>query len=203
MPVTQRRQQLREALIAAAERRIAERGLAGLKARDLAQDVGCALGTIYTAFPDLDALILAVNARTLDLLDRALGAPGPAGRDPVEALVALASGYLEFAALHRLRWRALFDHRMPEGQAVPDWYIDDQTRLFSYVEAPLHAIRPELTDDERALLARSLFSAVHGIVSLGLEEKLVAVPMPQLREQTAFLVSSMARGMTADPGQGR
>ena len=42
-----------------------------MKARPLAEAAGCALGAIYTVFPDLDALILAVSARTLARLERA------------------------------------------------------------------------------------------------------------------------------------
>ena len=69
-----RRERLRTALIDAAEATIAAEGLAALKARDLAKEVGCALGAIYTAFPDLDALILTVNLRTLALFERAITA---------------------------------------------------------------------------------------------------------------------------------
>jgi hypothetical protein len=46
-----------------------------------------------------------------------------------------------------------------------------------------------------------LFSAVHGIVMLGLEEKLQAVPSKFLREQVAFIVSAMGRGMMAKAGE--
>ena len=73
-----RRAALRAGLVAAAERRIAADGLGGLRARDLAAEAGCALGAIYTVFPDLDALILEVNLRTLGLFEAALG-PEPAG----------------------------------------------------------------------------------------------------------------------------
>ena len=59
-----RRRALRDNLIAIAEKRIAAEGLAGLRARDLAAEAGCALGAIYTVFPDMTALTLAVNART-------------------------------------------------------------------------------------------------------------------------------------------
>ena len=57
----ERRAQLRDRLIDIAQEAIAARGLAGLKARDLAAAAGCALGAIYTAFDDLDELILRVN----------------------------------------------------------------------------------------------------------------------------------------------
>ena len=67
-----RRQNLREALVAAAEKRIGTEGLRGLKARDLAAAAGCAVGAIYNVVDDLDDLILAVNALTLAALERAL-----------------------------------------------------------------------------------------------------------------------------------
>ena len=43
----ERRAKLRTDLIQAAERMIAERGLAGLKTRDLAREIGCANGAVY------------------------------------------------------------------------------------------------------------------------------------------------------------
>src|ERR1700737_1223693 len=70
---------LRERLIDAAERTIAANGLAGLRARDLAREAGCAVGTIYNVFEHLDELILCVGSRTLAMLDAALEA-GRLGR---------------------------------------------------------------------------------------------------------------------------
>jgi AcrR family transcriptional regulator len=199
-----RRQHLEAALVDAAEKTIAERGLVALRARDLAAEAGCALGAIYTAFPDLDAIVIAVNMRTLALLDRHLRAVADEkskradlkSEEPAVArLVRLALGYLEFAAKHGPRWRALFDHRLPDGQAIPAWYLTEQNRIFMFVEEPLHTIRPDLSAAELAQLARVLFSTVHGIVSLGLEQKLGETPLRRLREQTALLVAATARGL--------
>src|ERR1700682_921919 len=60
-----RRRELKVALIDAAERAITARGLGALRARDLATEVGCAVGAIYNVFPNLDAIIFEVNGRTL------------------------------------------------------------------------------------------------------------------------------------------
>jgi AcrR family transcriptional regulator len=197
-----RRQNLKEALVTAAERTIASGGLRGLKARDLAADAGCAVGAIYNVVDDLDDLILAVNARTLAALEGALRGAGDAidseARDEdeaVERLLQLGLAYTDFAAANVLRWRALFDHRMPEGRDLPEWYVADQRRLFEFVEQPLTILRTRETPEARALLARSLFSAVHGIVALGLEEKLQLIPLPVLREQVTTLVEAMGKGL--------
>jgi AcrR family transcriptional regulator len=199
----ERRQRLRDALISAAERTIETDGLSGLKARALADEVGCALGAIYNVVTDLDDLIVEVNSRTLAALERDLAAPEQIAdaakrADPVDRLVRLGTAYLTFAAAHRLRWRALFEHRLPEGKSIPEQYIRDQRRLFRYVEEPLGELQPQLSGERRALVARSLFSAVHGMVMLGLEEKLQAVPSKYLREQIAFIVSAFGRGLLAE-----
>ena len=57
-----RREDLKGRLIEAAQARIQSSGLAGLRARDITADAGCALGALYTAFADLDDLILHVNS---------------------------------------------------------------------------------------------------------------------------------------------
>jgi AcrR family transcriptional regulator len=197
-----RRGELKERLTNAASRLIEAQGLASVKARPLAEKAGCALGAIYTVFPDLDALILAVSARTLARLEAHLDAIAvevAAEASPREAarqrLVALALAYLDFAFAHRTSWRALFEHRLPEGRPVPEWMVAEQARLFGKVEVLLGPLVPHMGVAQRAMLARSLFSAVHGLVLLGLEEKLGVMPFAMLREEVERLVSAMARGL--------
>jgi AcrR family transcriptional regulator len=196
------RRRLREQLIDAAERLIAEHGLGALRARDLAQAAGCAVGATYTVFADLDALVLTVNARTLSQLDAHLRA---ASARPLKAetqaalatarLVALATAYLDFAAANQPAWRALFEHRMADGRAVPEGYRDQQMRLFGHIEEPLRLLRPELDTAARAALSRSLFSAAHGIVTLGLEARLTAVPLAALRQQLTMVIGALGAGL--------
>src|SRR5215475_54716 len=198
----ERRQRLRDALISAAERTIETHGLGGLKARALAVQVGCAVGAIYNVVTDLDDLIIAVNSRTLAALERDLAAAERASdaageAAPVDRLVRLWTDYLTFAIGQRVRWRALFEHRLPAGKCLPEQFLEDQRRLFRYVEEPLGELQPHLSDEQRALAARSLFSAVHGVVMLGLEEKLQTVPSEILAEQVAFIVSAIGRGILA------
>ena len=190
---------LRTRLVDAAERTIAERGLAALKARDLAGDAGCAIGTIYNVFKHLDELVLCVGSRTLAMLEAALGAvrsKGPYGsaEEAIADLVRLALAYLDFAARHQVRWRALFEHRISEAHSLPDWYVEQQQVLFQQVEGPMASLMPGLDHDRRRILARTLFSAVHGVVALGLEEKLVSLPLLDLREQVAGVVRAVASG---------
>jgi len=139
-----RRRKLRDALIGAAERTIAAEGLRGMKARELAFKVGCAVGAIYNVFTDLDDLIFAVNALTLEQLEKTLTVASRDSADPqadaIKTLVHLGLAYTDYAASHTQRWRALFDHRLPEGRDIPTWYRANLHRLFDYIEQPLRKL---------------------------------------------------------------
>src|SRR5437764_1008347 len=65
----ERRAKLRESLVEAAEGSITARGVAGLKTRELAREIGCANGAVYNLVADIDELILRVGSRTLGRLD--------------------------------------------------------------------------------------------------------------------------------------
>jgi AcrR family transcriptional regulator len=192
----ERREKLRESLILAAERSINAGGLAGLKTRELARDIGCANGAVYNLVADMDELILRVGSRTLKRLDASLTAAesnGPAS--PVETLVRIALAYCDFAADNTGPWRALFEHRMAPGKPVPDWAVDEQMAVFRHIYRPLATLFPKRSADQLGVTARSLFSAVHGMVLLGLEQKLIAVPIEALRAEIATMVRAMVGGL--------
>jgi AcrR family transcriptional regulator len=194
----ERREKLREALVLAAEKSISKGGLAGLKTRDLAREIGCANGAVYNLVEDVDELILRVGSRTLARLDTALSSAeseGPASAP--EMLVRIAVAYCDFAAENLELWRALFEHRMARGKPVPQWAIEDQMNLFRHIYHPLAALFPKWSADELSITTRSMFSAVHGMVSLGLEQKLIAVPIAILRHEIATIVRAMIKGLTA------
>jgi AcrR family transcriptional regulator len=192
----ERREKLRESLILAAEKSIAAKGLAGLKTRDLARDIGVANGAVYNLVEDVDELILRVGSRTLMRLDIALTAAeskGPAA--PNEILVRIALAYCDFAAENLELWRALFEHRMERGKQIPEWAVEEQMNLFRHIFRPLAALFPNRTPEELGVTARSLFSSVHGMVSLGLEQKLIAVPIAVLRREIATIVKATLTGL--------
>ena len=200
----ERREKQREELLQAAETMIAAKGLAGLKTRELAQRIGVANGAVYNLVEDVDDLVLRVGSRTLARLDAALiaaEAEGPA--EPVEMLSRIAVAYCDFAAENTQLWRALFEHRMQVGRDVPEWSVAKQMELFQHIHGPLVALFPKRSPVELGVLARSLFSAVHGMVVLGLEQKLVAVPLDVLRREIALIVRAMVNGIVLEAKQAR
>jgi AcrR family transcriptional regulator len=192
----ERRAKLREDLIRAAERSISAGGLAGLKTRDLAREIGCANGAVYNLVDDVDELILLVGSRTLARLDAALTEAESAGPpSPAAMLVRIAVAYCDFASENLELWRALFEHRMTPGKPIPEWAVSEQMNLFRHIYAPLATLFPRRSPEELGVTARSLFSAVHGMVLLGLEQKLIAVPIEALRREIAAIVKAMVEGL--------
>ncbi|MCY1126872.1 TetR/AcrR family transcriptional regulator [Frigidibacter sp. RF13] len=194
----EKREDLKARLVAAAETLIAEQGLSGLKARDVTERAGCALGGLYTVFPDLDHLVMEVNVRTLARMGEALALRLPADRDPGTALKELAAVYVDFALDNLALWKALFNHRLPEGTPMPDWYRDAHEVLIREIAAPLAALRPDLAPDLLVTRAKTLFAAVHGVVHLSLQARFVGAPRDQIKPEVLALVELMVRGSRPD-----
>lgn len=189
---TARRADLRDRLIDLAEARIAAEGLGALRARDLAKEAGCSVGAIYNAAGDLREITLAVNARTFRRLGAAVEAVLDDGASPVDRLIAMSLEYLDFAKAEYGLWRALFDFDRPAGEAAPEWYLTDMEGLLSIIAAPLAEIAPELDARGLSLLTRALFSSVHGMVLLGIEDASAGVPEADLREMIALVLQRLA-----------
>lgn len=188
--VEKRKAELREKLILAAERRIESSGLAALRARDLASEVGCAVGAIYNVFDDLDALVLAVNGRTFKKLGIAVSQSleGAEGLPPVERLIRMSNAYLGFAGDNYMRWRTLFDIDMT-ASGVPDWYAHELAQLFANIAQPVAELFPDLKGRETDLMVRALFSAIHGIVILGLQNRISGVARENIERMIQQVLS--------------
>ena len=184
-----RREQLRDKLVEAAEIRIGRDGLRELRARDLAGDAGCAVGAIYNVFEDLNAIVMAVNGRTFRRLGQAVSTSFDGTEPPVERLIVMSTAYLHFADANTNLWRALFDLKMTDDGPVPDWYREALRGLFSYIAEPVSQLFPDLDQTELELMTRALFSSVHGIVTLGLENRISGVPPKQIERMIAQVLS--------------
>ena len=189
----QKKSRRRALMLATARRIIASKGLRSLKVRDVAEAADCAIGSVYNEFGDFDGLILTVNRETVLALAARLKAVPDA--DPVRQLHGLAAVYLEFATAHANLLRSLFEHRMEEDRPFPEDILRMVMQAFELMHAPLARLLPDRDEQQVATLARLMFSAVHGIISLGLEERMVAVPPDQLSRHVAEFVDTHLAGL--------
>ncbi len=186
------RDELLEMALIAARELAEEDGLRGVTARGVARKIGYTIGTIYNLFDDLDDLIVHLNVITLDRLYGALSSKR-LGKGPEKDLLTLARAYVRFTQDHPRLWGLLFEHRLPEGRSLPDWYYERVFRLYGLIE---NAIEPYFTarqQRQRLHTARVLWCSIHGICSLAELHKLAAIEAPS--EMVKTLVTNFVGGM--------
>jgi len=160
------RDELKQLFVEEGRRQLAEVGLARFSARDVAKRVGYSIGTVYNVFGSYDGLILAMNARTLQLWTAYARAQlAEAGEDRIACMV---RAYFEFAAAHPRTWIAIYEHHMADGGSAPDWYQEVVAELMGVVGGEIAAVLPGVDPARTAALARSLVATVHGHCSFAL-----------------------------------
>lgn len=186
----ERRAKLRADLIDIAYRKIGQDGLSSVTARYLSSEAGCALGAIYNMFEDMNQLFMQVNMRSFEKLARgvALSLEELSDPSPHEQLNALAQTYLEYALANQPHWLALFDINMNVESNVPKIYQDSLASLLALIATPMADVFPNKSEAEVKLITQTVFSSIHGIVLLGVQKRLSAVPADSLREMIRFLI---------------
>ena len=190
-----KREELRNRLIAAAEKLVAKSGIRALNAREVTKEAGCALGSLYTVFDDLDDLVIHVNSNTLNRLAEELRNEPVSHEDPVEALKSLAKTYVRFARENLPLWVALFDYAAIADIAVPEWHTAEQHRLIEFIVEPVASLSVNLEGAELSERAKMLFAAVHGIVSLSVEDRFVGVSPDRLEDELMVFIDQMVAGL--------
>ncbi len=155
------RDELHELILSTAAALVAERGLAGFSAREVARRIGYSIGTIHNVFGHADHLITAINTRSFGLWAAhlserlAIAADG----DRIDALV---YAYFDFARTHPYLWTAIYDHRLPADATLPQ--ADQQARgvLTEIVIAEVARALARPVDEAIGAFARSLIAIVHG-----------------------------------------
>jgi AcrR family transcriptional regulator len=154
------RAELEELIVTEGHRQMEAVGFARFSAREVAKGIGYSIGTLYNVFGSSDRLVLAINARTIGqwqahLRDRLAACDG----DRIECLI---RSYFGFARDHQQAWAAIYDHRLPAGQPIPDWYREALAGLLGIVNAEVAAALPAGKQQVAAALTPSLLAVVHG-----------------------------------------
>lgn len=186
------KEELKQRLLQAAEAIIAEEGLGGLNARRLASDVGYVAGSIYLVFENLDDLVLQVNARTLDALGEELRRALDQAGAPGDGMRALGRRYAAFALERGESWRAVFEHRLPAGRPIPDWYREKVSGLFELARRAL--TETQTAEPGQALAAHALWAGIHGICVLAVTGKLEATGGYTVAEMVESLLDNFLGG---------
>ncbi|MGJ8514963.1 hypothetical protein R84981_001564 [Carnimonas sp. R-84981] len=141
-----------------------------LSLRSIARSLGCAPSTLLKLYGSFNNLLQYVNVETLTSLNADIQHADTLS--PEERLRVLAHAYWQFAYQHPHRWQLLFEYPLAqEGE------LDERQNLaiessFVRVEQALKELHPSFSADDAYRLARTLWGSVHGLVQLGMTERL-------------------------------
>ncbi len=193
------RESLRPAIVAASLELLEKNGFSGLQARPLAKQVGCSVGTIYNLFGSMDGLILAANSVTLKEMRQHLSQTDLNWQgeksDAHGRLMALASAYYQFYQAHEKRWAAVFEFQRGDDEHMPDWYLEEIGLLMGQIENIIGHLAGATVPDQRARIARALWAATHGIVTLSFSGRLGPVRRETVLEDVDVVVKAVVDGL--------
>ena len=154
------RAELEALILAEGHRLMAEVGYADFSAREVAKRIGYSIGTIYNVYGSHNRLVMAINSRTFTLWANMVRERlAEASKDRIAVLV---ESYFAFSAANPNLWMAIYDHRLPSGEVLPEAYRAQRGELTGIVEEEIRGVLPPGRGGEAAALARSLVATVHG-----------------------------------------
>lgn len=177
--------------INAAEYIIATEGLKAISARNVAKHMGYTPRMIYVVFENLKEIKLRVNDRTLVKLRQSLKDSILRCRTSETCIKAMANTYYQFAVDYQPFWTLLFSIH-PPGTRIPDWYRERIDSIFKLVESQLPT---EYSKRQNAIIARTLWSSVHGICILSLSDKLAITHSSSAKGMIDSLITNYLAGV--------
>lgn len=169
------KQELRQAILAAAQELFLANGYEGLSMRLVAEKIGYTPTTIYLYFTDKDDLIFAVLDQAYDRFTADLEGAYRSNDDPLLRLRSLARAYIDFALQNQEAYQLIFMQR-------PDFLLKWKAGTREPRAASLYILREAIERAQHAgiieagdveLQADVFWAGVHGAASL-------AIAMPAL-----------------------
>ncbi len=186
---------LHEQVMHACDAWLADKPVHALSLRAIAREIGCAPSTLLKLYGSFNNLLQYVNVETLARLQASITSLDANAPEPW--LRALAHSYWQFAQNDCYRWQLLFDYPLAQEGELDQRQSDLIEALFTQVESSLKEYQPALDDLEARRLGRTLWGSVHGLVQLGLNERLGYWQSQQLKvdELLEQLLSTVLAGL--------
>ena len=159
-----------------------------LSLRKIANMIGYVPSTLVNVFGSYNLLLLHTVAQTLDELSSEANTVVKSSQDAETALYDLAYCYHDFALRHPHRWQLIFEHNM-NGEPLPDWQAERINAMTNMLEHLLQTLAPHRTTADVLTASRVLWSGVHGITLLSVDDKFFAAEPIDGKELISNLLS--------------
>jgi AcrR family transcriptional regulator len=192
---------LKEALIEAAQRFIAERGLGGFTLADAAKLVGVTPAALYRHFRGRDALVAEVAFRGFTQLAERLGRALESEGTPLERFTRMGEVYLAFAEQEPGFYAAMF---APQSNEAGSEKSPPQGNAFDFLVKALSDTFPDgFTSVDVRFIAIEVWALSHGIAMLAAAGQLPKGPgLPDKYELLRAGVLALVHGARRQGGAG-
>jgi AcrR family transcriptional regulator len=185
-------ERLRDDIIEAASRLLADPAAPPLTLRAVAREAGVAATSVYLHFDDIQSLILAVAGRRFGELVQLQDDAQDQGTDPCQRVRAGCLAYCEFGLMHQGHYQVMFANPLPlpadmTPEQFPGWKAFQQL-----IDAVADCIGAEPGDQQAFFTAQLIFQQLHGIVSLRISRP--RFPWPPLAETVTEAVDRLLAG---------
>jgi AcrR family transcriptional regulator len=194
---------LREALVQAGLKLLAEGGVETLSLRAAAELAGVSHAAPYRHFRDKEALVAAIAERGFRQLTSSMGeeldrVTVPDGRD---RLVALGAGYLKFATVYPAYLQVIFNGVLTKKHIPPELSQAGEAAYRTLRDVVVEGIaRGDLRPGDPDQVSLACWSLVHGLATLLING---AIPVPPsagaVRQLVTNLVRQLGVGIYAPP----
>ena len=191
---------LRAAILDVAGDLLERSGPDALSMRTVAATAGCSTTVVYRLFGNKRGLIAALYREGFARLGRRMREAASRTADPRHRLAALGQAYRENALANRTYYGVMF------GRPVPEFTPNERER--AEAESTLAILESAVADAlaagwpggrSPATIARALWAAVHGVVSLELAGHLTGQPADEIFELVSRGVGLALQPPSAQP----
>jgi AcrR family transcriptional regulator len=189
---------LRDDIIEAASRLLANPAAPPLTLRAVAREAGVAATSVYLHFDDIESLILAVAERRFGELVELQDASRDESLDPCQQVRAGCLAYCEFGLAHPGHYQVMFANPLPMPADMPPEAFPGIVAFRRLIDAVARCIGTEPADEQTFFTAQLIWQQLHGIVSLRISRD--RFPWPPLAETVTVAVDRLLAGAPADAG---
>jgi AcrR family transcriptional regulator len=182
---------LKNALIAAGIDILSKEGTSALSLRSVAQKAGVSHAAPYAHFVDKQALIAAISTEGYERLYEAIRAVVAAHEhDPVRQLVEGAWAYVRFALDDPAHFKVTLSGVVEKEHDYPA-FVEVSKKSFAQVVAIVQACQAKgvLPNGSPDLVAVGVWSLIHGLVSLLLENQIPRSVLDRMSVRTMLLAT--------------
>lgn len=193
---------LRRALLDEALGMIRAQGVEALTLREIGARVGVSRTALYRHFADKRALLTAVATEGFRTLRQHLVTAWEEGDRGRAGFQAMGSAYIRFAIANPSHYRVMFGSFVELKKEEPELAVEAGCAFQALVDA-LATLRQHgvVRDDDTSLMARFVWSVVHGVAMLGIDGQLREAG--SMEELTRYAIASIGNGIYSAGSSGR